>query len=131
MPTRSVPTGTGLQVAENTGRTVNYTYDAVNRLTQEQITDAALGNQTISYTYDGFGNRLTKTDGTGTTNYTYNANDQLLTETAPGYTATYEYDANGNTVKKTQGATETTYIIRLRKQTHCLADGCIECSIRV
>ncbi|NWG12949.1 MAG: tandem-95 repeat protein [Acidobacteria bacterium] len=103
------PNGNRIQVAENTGRTVNYTYDAVNRLTQEQIVDAVLGNQTISYTYDGFGNRLTKTDGTGTTTYTYNANDQLLTETAPGYTTTYEYDPNGNTVKKTQGATETIY----------------------
>jgi RHS repeat-associated protein len=103
------PNGNRTRVTENIGRVVDYTYDALNRLTQEQITDSVLGNQTIAYTYDAFGNRLTKTDSTGTTTYTYNANDQLLTETAPGFTTTYEYDLNGNTVRKTEGTTITTY----------------------
>jgi len=103
------PAGNRTRVEENSGRVVNYTYDNLYRLTEEQITDPVLGNKTISYTYDAFGNRLTKTDSMGTTNYTYNANDQLVTEAAPDYTNTYTYDGNGNTIRKSDGTTITDY----------------------
>ncbi len=103
------PAGNRISVVEDTGRTVDYTYDALYRLTEEDITDAVLGNQTISYTYDAFGNRLTKIDATGVTSYTYDANDRLLTETTPLGTNTYGYDDNGNTVSKSDGTGTTTY----------------------
>ncbi|MCD4811316.1 putative Ig domain-containing protein [bacterium] len=103
------PAGNRTRVEENSGRVVNYTYDNLYRLTEEQITDPVLGNETISYMHDGFGNRLAKTDSTGITNYTYNANDQLVTETAPAYTNTYTYDGNGNTKRKSDGTTVTDY----------------------
>ncbi|MBC2711713.1 MAG: cadherin-like domain-containing protein [Desulfosarcina sp.] len=101
--------GNRLRVTEDSGRVVDYSYDSLYRLTQEDITDPALGNETIDYTYDPVGNRLTNTDSSGTTTYIYNANDQLITEAGPGYTNTYAYDNNGNTVSKSDGITTTTY----------------------
>ena len=98
------PAGNRLQVVENTGRVVDYTYDATYRLTDEAITDAVNGNETITYTYDPFGNRLTKTDLSGTVTYTYDMNDRLTTETGSGYTYSYTYDANGNTLTKSDGS---------------------------
>ena len=97
--------GNRTRVEENTGRIVDYTYDALYRIVQENITDAVLGNETISYTYDPVGNRLTKTDSSRTTNYTYDANDRLLTEGGNIYT----YDDNGNTLRKSDGVHSTTY----------------------
>ncbi len=52
-----------------TGRTMDYAYDAADRLVEEHITDPGLGNRTISYTYDPVGNRLTKTDNGVITTY--------------------------------------------------------------
>jgi RHS repeat-associated protein len=103
------PAGNRLSVTEDTGRVVNYSYDSLYRLRREEITDAVLGNDTIEYTYDAFGNRLTKTHSSGTTTYTYNANDQLIIETGTGYSYTYTYDNNGNTTNKTDGTLVTTY----------------------
>ena len=96
--------GNRIGVTENSGRSVSYVYDDLYRLTQEQITDPVLGNETISYTYDSVGNRLSKTTS-GTTNYTYDANDRLL---AAGST-TFTYDANGNTRSETTSGSTTTY----------------------
>ena len=101
------PAGNRIRVAEADGRIVDYTYDAVYKLVAEEITDAVNGNQTITYTYDAFGNRLTKTDPSGTVTYTYDNNDRLITEAGPDGTQTYAYDDNGNTISKTD-ATETT-----------------------
>ena len=103
------PAGNRVRVVEDTGRTVDYTYDALYRLTGEAITDADLGDKTIIYTYDAFGNRLLKEEDGVTTSYTYNANDQLITETAPGTVLTYTYDANGNTIEKDDGANSVSY----------------------
>lgn len=105
-------TGRRDSVTENTGRKVEYTYDALDRLTQEKITDAVNGNRTISYTYDPAGNRLIRTDSdpsVGLSTYTYDANDRLATETDQGVLSTYAYDANGNTLSKTTGASHVSY----------------------
>jgi len=99
------PAGNRVRVVENTGREVDYTYDAIYRLVEEDITDPVLGNETISYTYDPVGNRLSKTDASGTTNYTYDANNRLLAEDG----TTYTYDANGNTLSKTVGSDTTDF----------------------
>ncbi len=103
------PAGNRLNVAEHNGRVVNYTYDALYRLTREEIIDPENGNETIEYTYDAKGNRLTKTDNNGTTSYTYDANDRLVSEAGPGYTRTYTYDANGNTITRTAGQDSVSY----------------------
>lgn len=86
--------GNRLSVAELNGRTVNYGYDDLYRLTSENVVcgiapGCASGN--VSYQYDSVGNRLQRNStlaaiaATGLLNY--DANDR---------TATDPYDANGN-----------------------------------
>lgn len=73
-------------------KTINYTYDALNRLTSETLRDGTR----IDYTYDAVGNRLTKTVTLGgnvtTTNYSYDAASQLTAVDGVANT----YDTNGN-----------------------------------
>jgi YD repeat-containing protein len=79
-------------VRELSGRTVNYGYDNLYRLTNETIAaDPAGMNGAVSYAYDPVGNRTQKVSTLpgypgGLSNY--NANDQLATDT---------YDNEGNT----------------------------------
>jgi len=103
------PTRLQDSVVENTGRRVDYGYDALDRLTSETITDASAGNRTIVYTYDAVGNRLTMNDSTeGLTTSTYDANDRLLTETLNGQVTQYTYDNNGNTLSQVTSPTDQT-----------------------
>jgi YD repeat-containing protein len=87
------PAGNRLTVAELSGRTVGYGYDALYRLTSETVTADPNGhNGTASYTYDAVGNRtmLSSTlPPAGGTSYSYDADDRLASDS---------YDANGNTV---------------------------------
>jgi RHS repeat-associated protein len=82
-------------VAELGGRTVNYGYDALYRLTNETISGASTPQQngSISYGYDAVGNRLSRTSTLPTIpsqqNIVYDDNDRLSTD---------GYDDNGNTV---------------------------------
>jgi RHS repeat-associated protein len=72
------------------GETVNYTYDALNRLATAQATNNSWGN---AYTYDGFGNLTGSTVTAGTAPH-FSMNIDPTTNriaTSPGY-----YDANGN-----------------------------------
>jgi RHS repeat-associated protein len=101
------PTGRRDAVVEDTGRRVDYGYDALDRLTREAISDAVFGNRTIDYTYDPVGNRLTRNDSAeGLTVSTYDNNDRLLTETLGGQVTRYTYDDNGNTLSKVTSATD-------------------------
>lgn len=96
--------GERIQVVE-LGRTVDYTYDALYRLTGETITKADNSVTEITYTYDSVSNRLTKTENGNTTYYTYNALNQLVKEN----NTVYEYDEAGNLISKTEDETSTTY----------------------
>ena len=87
------PAGNRLSVAELSGRTVHYGYDDLYRLTSKSISGPATQNGTVSYQYDGVGNRL-RIDSTvsaipasGLLNY--DANDRIVTDV---------YDNNGSTV---------------------------------
>ncbi|MHB0960422.1 MAG: putative Ig domain-containing protein [Pirellulaceae bacterium] len=103
-------TGRRDSVLEADGRQVEYDYDALDRLTHEQITDAVFGNRTIDYTYDPVGNRLTRDDtAEGVTDYTYDDNDRLLTETLAAEITQYTYDGNGNTHSKISAADRVFY----------------------
>ena len=96
--------GNRLAVTEDDGRTVNYAYDNLYRLTQEEITDDGTV-RTIDYTYDPIGNRLSQNDSElGLTTYAYNDNDWLLTEETNGAVTTYTYDDNGNTLSEVNSA---------------------------
>jgi RHS repeat-associated protein len=102
--------GNKTSVLELGGRKVEYTYDELNRLTQEKITDAVNGNRLIDYTFDAVGNRLSRVDSVaGSTTYTYDDNDRLLTETTAGVTKTYTYDRNGNTLTEQEPGKQTVY----------------------
>jgi len=52
------------------------------------------GNETISYFYDAVGNRLSKTDQSGTSTSTFDENDRILRSGSTNYA----YDDNGNTL---------------------------------
>jgi RHS repeat-associated protein len=92
-------------INELNGREVTYTYDELHRLVREQVVDPVSDDETTSYTYDKVGNRLTKTDSTGTTAYNYDNNHRLLT----AGNATYTYDNNGNVTSKTDASGTTVY----------------------
>ncbi|HET6844863.1 MAG TPA: RHS repeat-associated core domain-containing protein [Candidatus Angelobacter sp.] len=85
--------GNRLSVQELSGRTVQYAYDDLYRLTSETIAGATAQNGTVSYQYDAVGNRkqlastVAAIPATGLLNY--DANDRLSTQL---------YDNNGNTV---------------------------------
>jgi len=99
------PAGNRIRVAEYAGRTVHYTYDGVYRLVEETIVESNAAVARTTYTYDVVGNRLTKTDGSGTASYVYDANERLLT--AGGLT--FSFDNNGNTVSMVNGGQTTAY----------------------
>jgi RHS repeat-associated protein len=87
------PTGNRTGAVESSGRTLNWTYDGIYRLTNETISlDPHSVNGSVGYGLDPVGNRQSQTSsipGIGTGNFTYDPDDRLNTET---------YDANGNTL---------------------------------
>jgi RHS repeat-associated protein len=93
-------------VTEHDGRTVTFQYDALHRLTEETIVDPIRGSQTVTYAYDAVGNRLSKTDSTGTTGYNYDANNRL--SSAGG--VTFSYDDNGSLILKEDGSATQIYV---------------------
>jgi YD repeat-containing protein len=102
---------TGL--TDQTGFTVNYSYDAVGRLTK--LTDSS-GNLIESYSYDPAGNITTDTNGNGTsTTYQYNALrkitqiDNLAPNGSSNSTLTYGYNIVGEITSMTTAGTTTTY----------------------
>lgn len=86
-------------------RTVDYTYDALYRLTGEKITaDDGTVTEYI-YAYDKVSNRILKTENGTKTTYTYNAINQLVKEND----TVYKYDDAGNLVSTTSSDKSTTY----------------------
>ena len=126
-------------VTELSGRTVNYGYDSIYRLTSETIaSDPNAVNGAATYTYDPVGNRTQKVSTIpgypgGLTNY--NPNDQISTDTydndgnttasnGVGYVYDFEnhlvqagagisivYDGDGNRVSKTVAGLTTKYLV--------------------
>ena len=78
---------------------LSFTLDgAGNRLSR---TDA--NGNTTAYTYDSTGNVLTRTNAAGIWTYTYNSFGEVLSAEDPqGNTTTYLYDANGNLLSVTE-----------------------------
>jgi RHS repeat-associated protein len=95
-------TGNRTQAVEINGRTINWNYDGIYRLTSETISDdPAKNNGSVAYGLDPVGNRQSETStlsGLSSGSFTYNADDQISSET---------YDANGNTL--TAGGKSYTY----------------------
>jgi RHS repeat-associated protein len=87
------PTGNRTQATESTGRTLNWSYDGIYRLTNEAIaSDPEHANGSVAYGLDPVGNRLTENSsiaGLSSGSFSYNSDDKVSTET---------YDNNGNTL---------------------------------
>jgi RHS repeat-associated protein len=106
--------GQRTQSVDQTGFTVNYTYDSLGRLSE--LTDGS-GNLIVQYTYDAAGNLIQKTNGNGTyTTYTYDADGNVLSITNYAYASgpvnsfdTYTYDALGNVLTDTNQDGEWVY----------------------
>jgi RHS repeat-associated protein len=96
------PTGNRIGATEGNGRTLQWNYDGIYRLTNETISgDPNQNNGSVSYGLDPVSNRLSQTSslpGINSGSWTYNADDQISSET---------YDADGNVL--TAGGMVYTY----------------------
>ena len=98
-------TGNRTQATETSGRTVNWSYDGIYRLTNETISGDPANNGgnngDAAYTLDPVGNRTAASStlsGFSPVAGSYNADDQLSSET---------YDSNGNTTLAANGNSYT------------------------
>ncbi len=126
-------------VTELNARAVNYAYDPLYRLTGETVgSDPAGSTGTIGYTFDGVGNRLSRSStiaAVPAAAHSYTANDWLATDNydrngntigsggmpdtydfenrlvGHGYGLTFVYDGDGNRVQKSVSGTMTTYFV--------------------
>ena len=100
----------GKRVAMTDGQgTTHYAYDELNHLVQ---VDGPESQETITYTYESVGNRITMVDQDGgTTTYAYDAVNRLVSLTNPkGEITTYAYDSTGNLTRMDYpNNTQTTY----------------------
>jgi RHS repeat-associated protein len=84
------------------GQTINYTYDAANRLLTAGAT---------TYTYDVNGQLRTRTDSSGTVQFGWDTRNQLRSVQRPdGSLIRYEYDGFGNRVRRIAPGTSTTFL---------------------
>ena len=89
-------------------RYLTFAYDKLYRLTLE--TDSQRnGGAAVVYTYDDFGNRLTRTDNGVETVYTVDKLNRVTAARTLAETIAWTYDANGNTATKTEGDIVQTY----------------------
>ena len=101
------------KLTDRRGKVANYTYDSNNRptfagfgaVTQGQVTTY---ESTINYTYDA-GDRLTQTvdSVSGTITFSYDNLDRLTSQTTPQGTVSYTYDAAGRRSTMTVGGQPT------------------------
>jgi len=93
-PDPVAPDPVAQRINDNNGRTTDYQYDALYRLTDETINDPGLGNITNHYEYDPVGNRTYSIENGVHTAYSYDNNDRLLSAGGESYT----YDENGSQI---------------------------------
>lgn len=133
------PTGVRSSQTEGSGRAVQWTHDALSRLTGESITGDPSGiNGSISYGWDPAGNRLSRTSTVApiaAQSSTYDVDDRLnsdscdddgsvLSANGTNYSYDFEsrlttasggvtlrYDGLGNLVSKTAGGVTTTFLV--------------------
>jgi RHS repeat-associated protein len=105
--------------ANNSALNNTYTYDNLDRLTQQ-----VESSTTRNWTYDAVGNRATQSIGANSTTYQYSAtNNRLIQAGAQAVTSdangaitndgnnTFTYDARGRLVSSTTAAGTTSYLI--------------------
>ena len=105
--TEAIYSSYSLNIEERVNELRTHSYDVLGRLVSTEIQDKKAGtSDTVTYTYDKAGNRLTMREDGVTTSYTYNSLNQLLSaRSADGDTVrsdiSYSYDANGNLKEET------------------------------
>jgi len=97
----------------HSGRTADWSYDDLGRLTSETVSDP-LGGYTTEWTYDKVGNRLTQIhtplgEASQLTSYRYDQNDRLITETTAAGITSYAYDPKGNRISQSGPEGSATY----------------------
>jgi RHS repeat-associated protein len=100
-------TGVRTRVVEtHTGRTLDYTYDNLFRLTREVVTVGGGVQRTIDYGYDAVGNRVLRNDSVGgRAVFLYDENDRLLSVNR----VPYVHDDNGQLIAQGEGADLVVY----------------------
>lgn len=73
------PAGNKITKIDASGRTTSYAYDADNRLTGISYSDGTTPN--VTYGYNADSDRITMTDGTGTTSYSHDAEGNRVSAT--------------------------------------------------
>ena len=96
--------GRKTSVAEHSGRTEQYVYDAAGRLITSAVTMTGGGAFSTTYHYDAVGNRLRRDDAAGVTHYSYDVRDRLVQVTSGVHLTTYQYDLNGNLLGQDDGS---------------------------
>lgn len=85
-------------ITDGKGQRREFSYDPLDRVTQIKFYNS--GNvlqRTDSYSYDKNGNRLTRSDASGSYSYVYDALNRMTEESRPGHPRTYmAYDAMSN-----------------------------------
>jgi RHS repeat-associated protein len=101
------------------GAATQYDYDDLYRL----ITITYPNESAVGFTYDDVGNRLSMTDGTGTTSYDYDERN-LLTEIEypDSRTVVYTYNENGDVATMVTSLGTTTYTYNTLEQLTSLLD---------
>ena len=96
------------------GAVYRFAHDALGRVTA--ITNA-LGKQLFAGVYDGAGNLLRRTDGTGgVLIFAYDAADRLVSKTGSGLSSTFAYDAADNIVSADNGTVKETFAYDARNR---------------
>ena len=114
--------GDGTQPGPTYQSTVNYTFDAGNRLTGSRTRVSG----TITRSYDGLDDLLSETTPQGTVNYTYDPDKRRQTMTVPGQSAiNYAFDNSSRLMSISQGSASVAfgYDVASRRTSLVLPNG--------
>ncbi len=92
------------KITESTGRTSNYQYDSLGRLTVERVSGST-NSYTQLFEYDAVGNLMHRTLNGNSQQYVVDANDRLMSDGIWDY----QYDANGNMVERSNNDARIVY----------------------
>jgi RHS repeat-associated protein len=108
------------QVTQGATTTESYSYDAVgNRISSLGMspyaynsTNELISTPSVTFTYDGNGNTITKADSSGTTTYNWDFENKLTSVVVPGSggTVTFKYDPFGRRIQKSSSNGTTNYL---------------------
>lgn len=111
-------------VALPNGTSATYAYDDAGRITTLTHATGGTAFATIGHTYDGRGNRLTRTVDGATESYTYDDLARMTGVEYPGgRSVSYAYDAAGNRTQETEPLGATAYSYDVADQLLSAGDG--------